>query len=431
MVVATPTEAGMVHVEQSTVAIIGAGQAGLSVAVTLRESKYAGRVVLVGDEPHLPYQRPPLSKGYLLGEVSEQQVALRPDAYFSQQGIELLAGTRAVAIDRARRSVRLADDSVIHYDHLVLATGARSRSLPVPGSELGNVFLLRTLTEAAALRAAMTNAKTAVVIGAGFIGLEFAASAAKLGLRVTVLDVADRPMARAVSKTMAAIFVREHEAMGTQLCFGTQATRLLGERGSVCGVETVDGRVFPAELVVIGIGVVPNVELAAACGLPIEDGVVVDEGLLTCDPHISAIGDVAAHVSRYAHAPRVRLESIQNAADQARCIAARIVGRPAPYDALPWFWSHQGHLMLQMTGLPATGCEEIVRGDPSGTACSVFMFRAGKLACVETLNRAADHMLARRLLTHRVAVTPDQAADPEFNLRSLLPKPGAGLTAAG
>jgi 3-phenylpropionate/trans-cinnamate dioxygenase ferredoxin reductase component len=414
---------------QPTIAIIGAGQAGLQVAASLRELRYEGRVVLVGEEHHVPYQRPPLSKAYLLGEVSEEQVSLRAEAYFAQHGIERIAGKRAVVIDRARRRVELEDASVLEYDHLVLAMGTRNRSLPVPGSDLQNVFSLRTLDEASALRARMATAKTAVVIGAGFIGLEFAASAAKKGLGVTVLDIADRPMARSVSTSMSAIFAREHAAMGTQLCFNTQVKQLLGEHGSVRAVETVDGRVLPAELVVIGIGVVPNVELAAACDLPIEDGIVVDESLLTCDPHISAIGDVAAHVSHYARGSRVRLESVQNAADQARCVASRLVGRAAAYDALPWFWSHQGHLMLQMTGLPSAGCEEVVRGDPTGTTCSVFLFREGKLASVETLNRAPDHMLARRLLTHRVAVTPHQAADREFNLRSLLPKPGAEITA--
>ena len=403
-----------------TIVIIGAGQAGLQVAVSLRELRFEGRVVLIGDEPHAPYQRPPLSKGYLLGEVSTAQVTLRPSAFFSTQHIELVSGKRVVAIDRARRMVGLDDDSVVAYDHLVLATGTRNRPLPVPGAELQNVFFLRTLDEAMALQARMAEAKNAVVIGAGFIGLEFAASAAKRGMGVTVLDVADRPMARAISKSMSTVCAREHEKMGVRLLFSTQVMRLLGEQGRVSGVETVDGRTLPADLVVIGIGVIPNSELAATCDLTIEDGIVVDEFLQTSDPHISAIGDVAAHRSDYAHGQRVRLESVQNAVDQARCVAARLHGQPAAYQALPWFWSNQGSLHLQMTGLRSNDEQEALRGDPSGTAFSVYLFREGRLTCVESLNRPGDHMLARKLLTGRVAVTPEQAADTSFDLKSLL-----------
>ncbi|GFE79835.1 oxidoreductase [Steroidobacter agaridevorans] len=412
---------------QPSVAIIGAGQAGLQVAVSLREQHYEGRIALIGDEPHVPYARPPLSKAYLLGEAGD--LALRPQTYFAQHRIDLIAGKRAVAIDRTRRMVGLDDESVIEYDHLVLATGARNRSLPIPGVELGNVFLLRTLDEAALLRERMAAAKNVVVIGAGFIGLEFAATATKLGANVTVLDVADRPMARALSKTMSAVFTREHEKTGVRLMFNTQAMRLLGEQ-CVTAVETVDGKILPADLVLIGIGVIPNVEVAATCNLTVENGIVVDEFLQTSDPHISSIGDVAAFSNRHLGGGRVRLESVQNASDQARCVAARIMGQPDAYDAVPWFWSTQGSLKLQMAGLPSSGCEEVVRGDPNASKCSVFLFRDGKLACVETHNRPADHMLARRLLAERAALTPDQAADPTFDLKSLLPRPAARVAAA-
>ena len=405
---------------QQTVVIIGAGQAGLQVVATLREGRYEGRLVLVGDEPHAPYQRPPLSKGYLLGETPLEQVMLRPAQFFSQHAIELIQGKRAISVDRASRRVRFEDAFELEYDHLVLATGARNRPLQVPGADLQNVFYLRGLEEARALKAQLVAGKRVVVIGAGFIGLEFAASAIKHGLDVTVLDVADRPMARAVSRTMSAIFAREHAKLGMKLRFNTQVARLLGERGQVHAVETVEGQLLPADLVVIGIGVLPNVELAAGCQLTVDDGIVVDELMQTCDSNISAIGDVAAHVSAYSYGQRVRLESVQNAVDQARCVAARILGKAATYQAVPWFWSHQGPLALQMTGLPNLQCDEVVRGDPSGTACSVFSFHAGQLAYVESLNRAGDHILSRRLLGSRIALTPEQAADPGFELKSLL-----------
>jgi 3-phenylpropionate/trans-cinnamate dioxygenase ferredoxin reductase subunit len=222
---------------------------------------------------------------------------------------------------------------------------------------------------------------------------------------------------------MSELFAREHAKSGMRLLFNTQVMRLLGEEGRVTAVETVDGQILPADLVVIGIGVVPNVELAATCALPVDNGIVVDEFLLTCDPHVSAVGDVAAYPSAHAQARRTRLESVQNACDQARCVAARLTGRPAPYNALPWFWSTQGELKLQMAGLPASGCEEVVRGDPDSLSCSVFLFLEGKLVCVETLNRASDHMLARRLLANAVPLTMDQVADPGFDLKSLLAKP--------
>jgi 3-phenylpropionate/trans-cinnamate dioxygenase ferredoxin reductase component len=413
---------------RTTVAIVGAGQAGLQVAATLREQGFEGELVLIGDEPHAPYQRPPLSKGYLLGELGAPQVGLRPPAYFEKQRIKLVTGKRAVGIDRARRMVQLDDGSAVAYDQLVLATGARNRPLPVPGADLRNVCFLRTLDEAEVLRARLPLAKNVVVVGAGFIGLELASAAVKHGASTSVLDIATRPLARALSRTMSSIVAREHAQLGVRLRLETQVLRFLGKGDCVSAVETVDGEVLPADLVVIGIGVVPNVELAASCGLAIDDGIVVDELLQTSDPNISAIGDVVAHPNPFASNRRVRLESVQNAADQARCVAQRILGRPAAYHAVPWFWSHQGNLKLQMAGLPSAFCEEVVRGDALSAACSVFLFHEHQLVCVESLNRPADHMLARRLLENRVDVTPQQAADLSFDLKTLLA--GASQAAA-
>jgi 3-phenylpropionate/trans-cinnamate dioxygenase ferredoxin reductase component len=331
-----------------------------------------------------------------------------------------------VSIDRGHRKLALDNGSVIDYEHLVLALGARNRPLHVPGYDLNGVFFLRHLEEARALRVRLHKAKQAVVIGAGFIGLEFAAAAVKLGLAVTVLEVADRPMSRALSAPMSQLFAREHAKNGMRFLFNTQLKRLIDDEGRVAGVETVDGAVIDADLVLIGIGVIPNVELAATCNLEIRNGIAVDAGLATADPHISAIGDCASYPSPYAMEEFVRLESVQNATDQARCVAARILGRPQPYGAVPWFWSDQGPLKLQIAGLTVGHDETVVRGDPAGTSCSVFCFRGGRLLGVETVNRPADHMAARRLIGNHVALSPAQAADETVDLKGLAAAAAAG-----
>jgi 3-phenylpropionate/trans-cinnamate dioxygenase ferredoxin reductase subunit len=404
----------------SRVAVVGAGLAGFQVASALRDQHYQGRVVLVGDESHRPYHRPPLSKGYLLGSADDAAVDMRPATYYADKQIELLTATRAATIDRTHRKLALENGTVIDYDHLVLAVGARNRLLHAPGSDLAGVFYLRHLDEARALRAALGSVKRALVVGAGFIGLEFAAAAVKSGVEVTVLDVADRAMSRALSTPMSDLFVREHSRSGMRFLFNTQVKRLVGRAGKVVAVETVKGETLPGEIVVIGIGVIPNVELAASCNLDVRNGIVVDANLSTVDPRISAVGDCAAHPNSYSTDGVVRLESVQNATDQARCVATRIVGKSLPYSAVPWFWSDQGALKLQIAGLTTGYDETAIRGDPSGTSCAVFCFRNGRLLGVETVNCPADHMVARRLVGARVALSPGQATDKTIDLKKLI-----------
>ncbi|GAA0580548.1 FAD-dependent oxidoreductase [Craurococcus roseus] len=403
-----------------TVLVLGAGQAGFQVAASLREDGFDGRVVLVGEEPGLPYQRPPLSKAYLTGKADAVAVRLRPEKFFTEHRLELRAGERAVRIDRVGRRVALASGESLPYDHLVLALGARNRALPVPGAELDGVVQLRTLTDAEGLRQRLERAGEAVVVGAGFIGLEFAAVAAARGVAVTVIESTDRPMARSLSPAMSAFFRDAHERQDARFAFGATVVRVLGD-GRATGVETADGRRFPADLVLVGIGVVPNAELAAEAGLAVADGIVVDEHLATGDPAISAIGDCARHPCRFAgsDAP-VRIESVQNAVDQARCVAARLAGRStAPYAAVPWFWSDQGALKLQIAGLATPHNRAVPRGDPAAGAFSVFCFRGGRLAGVESANRPLDHVFARKLLANGADLTPEQAADPGFDLKAL------------
>lgn len=404
-----------------SVVIVGAGMAGLQLAVSLREKAYAGRVILVGDEPVPPYNRPPLSKAYLMGSVQDQELWLRPAKYFQSQQILLLSGQRVSALLRDERRVVLGDDgSSLQYTHLVLAVGARNRKLSIPGSELDGVAYLRTLEESRALKARLRTVERVIVVGAGFIGLEFARVAAKLGMEVTVIEALERPMARALTSSMSALFTREHSRHGVRFLFNTQLQEILGDTGRVAAVKTSGGDEIPAELVVIGIGVVPNTELAEAAGLATDDGIIVDQYLRsTSDPHVSAIGDCAAHPNPHGLGAVIRLESVQNATDQARCCAARIIGQPECYQSVPWFWSEQGNLKLQTVGLAAGYDVSVVRGDQRDTSCSIFCFRRGRLVAVEAVNRPADYMVGRKLLVQRGAITPEQAADESVDLREL------------
>jgi 3-phenylpropionate/trans-cinnamate dioxygenase ferredoxin reductase subunit len=400
-----------------TVVVVGTGQGGFQVAASLRDEGFAGEIVLVGDEPGLPYQRPPLSKGYLNGKSDAESLTFRAEGFYADHRIRILPGERVAAIDRAARQVRLSTGATLGYDHLVLATGARNRPLPVPGAELDGVLQLRSIADAEAIRIRLPEIRRAVVVGAGFIGLEFAAVAAARGIDVTVLEATARPMSRAISPPMSQFFTERHEAAGVQIEPGAVVTRVIGENGRAVGVETGDHRVFPADLVLVAIGIVPNVELAADAGLAIANGIVVDEYLLTADPAISAIGDCAIYPSPFAGGAPTRLESVQNALDHARCVAARLVGKPAPYAAVPWFWSDQGPLKLQIAGIATAHEMAVVRGDPASGAFSVFCYEGDRLAGVESVNRPADHMAARRLLAGRIALAPDEAADPSFDLK--------------
>lgn len=412
------------------VVIIGGGQGGFQLAASLREAGYAEKITLVGDEPGLPYQRPPLSKAYLKGEADAEHLELRPAAFYADHHVDLVTA-RAEAIDRTARRVTLSDGSLLAYDHLVLATGARNRPLPVPGADLDGVLYLRTLTDADDLKARLATARNVVVVGAGFIGLEFAAVARALDHEVTVLEATQHPMGRSISAPMSAFFAEAHRAMGTRLVLSAGVVWIHGNGRHVARVETTDGAaqppggvLHPADLVLVGIGVVPNAELAAQAGLEVANGIVVDAELRTSDPNISALGDAVSYPSLHA-GTMTRLESVQNAVDHARTIAARLAGRPAAYVAVPWFWSDQSDLKLQMVGLARPTDDAVLRGDPASRRFSVFRFRDGRLTAIESVNRPADHMLGRRLLADPAkpsSLTPEQAADEGFELKALLGK---------
>jgi 3-phenylpropionate/trans-cinnamate dioxygenase ferredoxin reductase subunit len=400
------------------VLIVGAGHAGFQLAASLRQHGFTERIGLINDEAHLPYQRPPLSKAYLKGEGRPDSLMFRPDKFYRDQNIELIAD-RAVSIDRGARRLSLASGSSLDYWHLVLATGARNRLLDIPNANLKDVLYPRTLDESEALRQRIASGRRVVVIGAGFIGLEFAATARAKGLEVDVAELGARVMARAVTAEISQFFQDRHTAAGIRIHLGVQATSIESDGVNVTGVSLSDGRHVPADLVVVGVGVLPNVELAGEAGLPVASGIIVDEQLLTSDPDISAIGDCALFAS-----PRfggsLRLESVQNATDHARCVAARLTGNAKPYDGQPWFWSDQGDDKLQIAGLTTGYDRVVVRGDPAQRSFSAFCYKAGQLVGVESVNRAADHVFGRKILGMNRSIEPEQAADMSFDLKAAL-----------
>jgi 3-phenylpropionate/trans-cinnamate dioxygenase ferredoxin reductase component len=400
------------------VLIAGAGHAGFQVAASLRQHGFAESIRLINDEAHLPYQRPPLSKAYLKGTGGPDSLMFRPDKFYRDQNVELISG-RAVAIDRELRKLKLASGSLLDYGHLVLATGARNRLIDIPNANLANVRYLRILDDSEDLRRRIAASQHVVVIGAGFIGLEFAATARIKGLEVDVVELASRVMARAVTAEVSEYFQARHRAAGIRIHLGVQVTSIEGAGGKVTGVSLSDGRHMPADLVVVGVGVLPNVELAAEAGLPVASGIIVNEQLLTSDPNISAIGDCALFAS-----PRfggsLRLESVQNATDHARCVAVRLTGEAKTYDGQPWFWSDQGDDKLQIAGLTTGYDQVVIRGDPVQKAFSAFCYKQGRLVGIESINRAGDHMFGRRLLGMDRSITPEQGADLGFDLKAAL-----------
>ena len=403
---------------RSGAVIVGAGQAGVQTALSLRELGYTKPITIFNGEGNVPYQRPPLSKGFMMGKVGREGMRLRSPDQFDRAGISLVAD-RVEAIDRgARRVIRKSSDHV-EYEALVLATGSRNRTLDVPGSELEGVLSLRSLDDAEALQQRLKSARDVVIIGGGFIGLEFAAVASKSVARVHVVEAAPRTMARAVSPEVSTYFTRRHLERGTTFSFGDTVLGINGRAGQVVSVETATMGTLPADLVLVGVGIVPNSELAHAAGLATDNGIVVDEQLLTSDPLISAIGDCAVYPNAFSQS-MLRVESVQNAVDHGRTVAARLTGARVSYAAVPWFWSDQGDDKLQIAGISRTGDTWLTKGDELGGRFSAFLFRDDALVCVQSVNRVADHMAARALLkTGRLRrITPDTVRAAGFDLKS-------------
>lgn len=384
----------------SGIVIIGGSYAANQVAASARQNGYAGAIRILSEEPVLPYQRPPLSKAFLAGETAEEKLPIRAANFYAEQKIDVELGVRVTTIDRAARSVVTADGRRIPYDKLALAVGARPRPLGLPGG-----MVLRSLADAKALKDGLARANSVAIVGGGFIGLEVAAVCAKLGKKVTVIEAADRLLARVFPSLMSDFMAAAHRKHGVDVRLGADAKAAVAELG--------------AGVVLEAIGVTPNSELAKAAGLECANGIVVDRLARTSDPDIVAAGDCAQHPSSYSDTP-IRLESVQNAMDQSRTAGATLAGKEVPYDAVPWFWSDQYDLRLQMTGLSAGHDARCVRGDMAANKFSVFYFKAGRIVAADSVNASAEHMLARKLVAGRAMCAVEQAADTGFDLKSLL-----------
>jgi 3-phenylpropionate/trans-cinnamate dioxygenase ferredoxin reductase subunit len=396
------------------VIIVGAGQAGAQVAVSLRQLGFAGEVTLLGEESHLPYQRPPLSKGYLSGDMALERTWLRSEGYYAKHGIDLRRGARADRILRDERAVLCADGARFGYDALALCTGTAARRLPLPGVDLPGVHYLRTLADADRIKAAVRPGANAVIIGGGYIGLEVAASLKKLGCGVTVIEALERVMNRVVAPPVSAFFAAEHARHGVEVVNNAAVAALEGD-AHVERVVCTDGRVFAADLAIIGVGAVPNDELARDAGLEVENGVVVDAFGRTSDPAIFAAGDVTNHPNEL-FGRRLRLESVHNAMEQAKAVGRAIAGQPQAYADVPWFWSDQYDLKLQIAGVGDPDDELLVRGDPTERAFSCLHLRQDRLVAIDCINRGGDFLAAKRLIREGTPMGRTRAVDLDVKL---------------
>lgn len=405
--------------EAPVFAIVGAGQAGAELAKTLRKRGFAGRVLLYGDEPHLPYRRPPLSKAYLAGEAVLDSFVLLREAQLEKERIEYLRGVHVEKIDRAAKTLHLSNGRSQHYTKLALTTGGRPRPLPLAGADGDNVFTLRRLADVDRLRPELEAGRRVVIVGGGFIGLEVAAVLNKLGLKVTVLEGLPRVLSRVTGPEISAFYEHRHRGAGVELRTAAQLAGFVGAPRATAVVLS-DGAKLPADVILVGIGQLPNVELAQDAGLKVDNGIVVDEYTQTSDPDVVAAGD-CANFPNLLYGRRLRLESVQNALDQSRVAAATMMGAREAYDALPWFWSDQYDLKLQMAGLSAGYDAKVVRGKVEDGAFAVFYLKDGVVMSADMVNRGAEFGLAKKLIIARAQPDVRRLADVAVPLKALVP----------
>ena len=408
---------------ENGIVIIGGGHGGSQIAASLRADGYDGPLALVTAEKDVPYQRPPLSKAFLK-DPKHDLLPLRPESFYVKNTIDLRLGAEAVAIDRRHGVVRLKEGSPLPFDRVALASGSRPRLPPIPGIDLDGVLTLRHADDARRLRDRLHRAGDVVVVGGGFIGLEIAGTARLLGKTVTVLEAADRLMGRVVAPEISRHFLALHRGWGSDIRLGTPVGGIVGEGGRVVAVETAAGERIAADIAVIGIGVVPNIELVRDVGVAIDNGVLVNDFMEASAPEIVAIGDCVAF-DHWELKRRVRLESVQNAVDQAKTAAATLIGKREPYRAVPWFWSDQGDVKLQMVGLTASATRSFTRGKAEGGSFSVFHYAGERLVAIDSVNRPADHVLGRRMIGAGTSPPPEVVADESVDLKALLAAPAA------
>lgn len=403
--------------------IVGASYAGVQLAATARELGFEEAIIIVGEETHAPYQRPALSKGFLTGKITLDQLPLKGPDFFTQNNIDLQLGQRASAVNAGARTVTLADGRALNYGWLALTTGARCRPLTLPGADLDGVLELRTLNDALRVLKALAGSQRACVIGGGFIGLEVASALASRGISVTVVESQPHLLTRSFPPIMSAYVESAHQRRGVELLTGRGVRALHGRQGRVNAVELADGHRVECDLVVLGVGVLPNAELAQAAGIAVDNGILIDNLGRTSAPHVLSAGDVAS--SPLAPVPggptRVRLESIQAANDGARAMASVVVGHDKPNTAVPWFWSDQFDLKFQMAGLPVHSDVVVTRGTIADDKFSLFYLRDGVLVGAHSVNRPSEHMLSRKLIATRARPNAQQLADTSFDLKTLLP----------
>ena len=402
----------------SHVIVAGAGHAAGQLVASLKQKKYPGRITLIGDEPWYPYQRPPLSKKFLAGELPAERLYFKPASFYDDPNIEVLLGTRVLAVDRAGKAVEIENGDRLEYGTLVLATGSRVRRLPLAGSELAGVHYLRGIDDVNGLRPDLDGSRRVVIIGAGYIGLEVAAVARSLGNVVTVVEMEERVMSRVVSPQVSTFYQDVHREHGVTIMLAAGVQRIVGEE-RVSGIELADGRILEADSVVIGIGILPNVELAADAGLEVDDGVLVDDRCRTGDTAIFAIGDCTRHPNAIL-GRNLRLESVHNALEQAKTAAANICGEDVIYAQVPWFWSDQYDLKLQIAGLSQGYDQVVIRGEPASRSFSCLYLKDGVLIAVDAVNKPKDFMQSKALISIHARIEPALLADGDVELKDMV-----------
>ncbi|MEQ1547725.1 MAG: FAD-dependent oxidoreductase [Chakrabartia sp.] len=400
--------------------IVGAGHGGAQAAIMLRQQKFEGTIAIIGDEPEIPYERPPLSKDYFAGEKEFERILIRPAKFWDERDVAMLTGQRVVSVDPAAKTVSTEAGTSIGYGKMIWATGGAPRMLPLPGNDLVGIHGVRTKADADAMMASLDRVEQVVVIGGGYIGLEAAAVLTKLRKKVVVLEALDRVLARVAGEPLSRFYEAEHRAHGVDLRLNVVTKEFVGHGGHITGVALADGEIIPCQMAIVGIGIIPAVQPLIDAGAEGGNGVAVNTLCETSLPDIYAIGDCAAHTNDFAGGATIRLESVQNANDQANTVAKAICGDPHPYHAVPWFWSNQYDLKLQTVGLSSSHDACVVRGDPINRSFSIVYLKEGRVIALDCVNAVKDYVQGKALVVNGLHADPAKLADTTIALKELM-----------